>query len=83
VPGSLFGRMDLSPLNIIAGWNNVEVCGIEGEECRGLVFDIGGVSLSEVGTLRQVLVYAYALGPRFTHSTLCAVIGIIVADCTS
>lgn len=50
--GSLFGRTHLSPWKVIAGWNDSDVCIVEDEAFRGVVFDIGGVSLSEAGSLR-------------------------------
>lgn len=50
--GSLFGRMGLSPLKVIAGWIDTDVCDVEREVFRGLVFGIGGVSTSGAGSLR-------------------------------
>ena len=49
---SLFGRRYLSFSKVIAGCSSSGSCVVEDEAVKGFVFGIGGVSLSEVGSLR-------------------------------
>jgi hypothetical protein len=53
--GVLFGRMNWSPWKVIAGWNHSDLRGVEEEVLitRRLVSDIGGISFSEAGSLRN------------------------------